>query len=180
MTAIQISYDISPSFKSHRFSRTLPPSLIMANLPIVTGADTPILRSKTKKVPQVTKELLKLLKDMEDTTIAADGLGLAAPQINRTERVCIVRMGKKLTPLINPDITFRSTDTELAEEGCLSLPDVWLQIPRSVSIVVSYLNAKGEQQERMLEGIDARVVQHEVDHLEGKLIVDYPQSGKAL
>lgn len=117
---------------------------------------------------------------MEDTTIAADGLGLAAPQINRSERVCIVRMGKKLTPLINPDITFRSTDTELAEEGCLSLPDVWLQIPRSVSIVVSYLNTKGEQQERMLEGIDARVVQHEVDHLEGKLIVDYPQSGKAL
>lgn len=129
---------------------------------------------------KVTKELLKLLKDMEDTTIAADGLGLAAPQVNHSERVCIVRMGKKLTPLINPDITFRSQDVDFAEEGCLSLPNVWLQIPRSVSIVVSYLDSKGVQQERMLEGMDARVVQHEVDHLEGKLIVDYPQTGKAL
>ncbi len=117
---------------------------------------------------------------MEDTTIAADGLGLAAPQVNHSERVCIVRMGGKLTPLINPEILFRSTDIEFAEEGCLSLPDLWMQVPRSASIVVQYLNAKGESQERMLEGIDARVVQHEVDHLEGKLIVDYPQSGKAL
>lgn len=117
---------------------------------------------------------------MEDTTIAADGLGLAAPQVNHSERVCIVRMGKKLTPLINPEITFSSLDMEYAEEGCLSLPDVWLQVPRSLSIVVSYTDAKGSQQERMLEGMDARVVQHEVDHLEGKLIVDYPQTGKAL
>jgi peptide deformylase len=117
---------------------------------------------------------------MEDTTVAADGLGLAAPQVNRSERVCIVRMGKKLTPLINPEITFRSVDTEEAEEGCLSLPDVWLQIPRSLSIVVSYINTKGEPQDRMLEGMDARIVQHEVDHLEGKLIVDYPQSGARL
>lgn len=145
----------------------------MANLPILTGADTPILRAKTKKVAKVTKEILKLLKDMEDTTIAADGLGLAAPQVNHAERVCIVRMGNKLTPLINPEITFFSLDKDFAEEGCLSLPNVWLQVPRSISIVVTYLNTKGEPQERMLENMDARVVQHEVDHLEGKLIVDY-------
>lgn len=110
---------------------------------------------------------------MEDTTIAADGLGLAAPQVNRTERVCIVRMGNKLTPLINPKITFKSVDVEVAEEGCLSLPNVWLQVPRSASIVVEYLDAKGASQERMLEHLDARVVQHELDHLDGKLIVDY-------
>lgn len=152
----------------------------MANLPIVTGADTPILRTKTKKVTKVTKELLKLLKDMQDTTVAADGLGLAAPQVNHTERVCIVRMGRKLTPLINPEILFRSADIEYAEEGCLSLPDLWMQVPRSVSIVVQYMDIKGAQQERMLEGIDARVVQHEVDHLEGKLIIDYGEHGKPL
>ncbi len=149
----------------------------MAKLSILTGADTPILRSRTKKVPQVTKEILKLLKDMEETTIAADGLGLAAPQVNHTERVCIVRMGKKLTPLINPEILFRSEDKEYAEEGCLSLPDLWLQVPRSISIVLRYTDIKGKTQERMLEHMDARVVQHEVDHLEGKLIVDYPQGG---
>lgn len=123
---------------------------------------------------------MKLLKDMEETTIAADGLGLAAPQVNHSERVCIVRMGKKLTPLINPEIIFRSKDTEEAEEGCLSLPNVWMPVRRSVSIVVTYLNAKGEPQERMLEHMDARVVQHETDHLEGRLIVDYPQSGTVL
>lgn len=142
-------------------------------MPIITGADTPILRTKTKPVAKVTKELLKLLKDMEDTTIAADGLGLAAPQVNRTERVCIVKMGHKLTPLINPKITFQSTDVEVAEEGCLSLPNVWLQVTRAASIVVEYLDAKGNEQQRMLEGLDARVVQHELDHLDGKLIVDY-------
>jgi peptide deformylase len=152
----------------------------MAVLKILTGADTPILRSKTKKVSKVTKDLLKLLKDMEETTVAADGLGLAAPQVNHSERVCIVRIGKKLTPLINPDILFRSEDKEFAEEGCLSLPEVWLQIPRSISIVVQYMDAKGKMQERMLEHMDARVVQHEVDHLEGKLIVDYPQGGAIL
>lgn len=152
----------------------------MAKLPILTGADTPILRSKTKKVAKVTKDILKLLKDMEETTIAADGLGLAAPQVNHAERVCIVRMGEKLTPLINPEILFRSKDIEFAEEGCLSLPDLWLQIPRSISIVLRYTDIKGNDQERMLEHMDARVVQHELDHLEGKLIVDYPQGGKIL
>ena len=152
----------------------------MAALDIVIGPDNPILRAKTKPVPKVTKEILKLLKDMEETTIKADGLGLAAPQVSRTERVCIVKMAGKLTPLINPEITKRSKEMESAEEGCLSLPYVWLQVPRSVSIVVKYLDKKGKEQERILQKLDARVVQHEVDHLEGKLIVDYGQHQKAM
>ncbi len=152
----------------------------MPVLKIVTGADSPILRKKTKKVAKVTKEILKLLKDMQETTVAADGLGLAAPQVNRTERVCIVRMGSKLTPLINPDITYFSPEKESAEEGCLSLPNVWIQVPRSISIVVKYWDTKGKEQERMLKDIDARVVQHEVDHLEGKLILDYDHHPKPM
>ncbi len=152
----------------------------MSVLPIVTGADTPILRSKTKMVPKVTKEIQKLLKDMQETTVAADGLGLAAPQIGRSERVCIVQMGGRLTPLINPEIIRKSEEMEYAEEGCLSLPKVWVQVPRSTSILVRYLDVRGAQQERLLVKMDARVVQHEVDHLEGKLIVDYGPHGKAL
>lgn len=152
----------------------------MSVLPIVTGADTPILRSKTKMVPKVTKEIQKLLKDMQETTVAADGLGLAAPQIGRSERVCIVQMGGRLIPLINPEIVRKSEETEYAEEGCLSLPKIWVQVPRSTSILVRYLDARGAQQERLLVKMDARVVQHEVDHLEGKLIVDYGPHGKAL
>lgn len=152
----------------------------MSVLPIITGADMPILRTKTKPVAKVTKDLQKLLKDMQETTVAADGLGLAAPQIGRTERVCIVHMGNKLVPLVNPVITHRSEELEYAEEGCLSLPGIWLQVPRSTSIRLEYLDARGGKQERMLSALDARVVQHEVDHLEGKLIVDYGPHGKAL
>jgi peptide deformylase len=152
----------------------------VTKLAIITGADTPMLRTKTKPVKQITKEILKLIKDMEQTTVAADGLGLAAPQVDRTERVCIVKMHGKLTPLINPEIIHRSKEQESAEEGCLSLPNVWIQVPRAVEIVVKYLNPKGEEQERKLEHLDARVVQHEVDHLEGILIVDYHKPAKAL
>jgi len=152
----------------------------MSPLPILTGADNPILRSKTKNVPKVTKDILKFLKDMEDTLEKADGLGLAAPQVGSLHRLCLVKLNGKVIPLINPEISSRSADQEYAEEGCLSLPDIWVQVPRPVSIVVKYLNAKGQEQERMLDHIDARIVQHEVDHLEGKLILDYGPHGKPL
>jgi peptide deformylase len=145
----------------------------MAVLPIITGADSPVLRTKTKPVTKVTKEILKLLRDMQETTVKADGLGIAAPQIGQSLRMCIVRINGKLMPMVNPHITHKSVEMEYAEEGCLSLPNIWLQVPRSTSITVQYLDGKGKEQERMLENLDARVVQHEVDHLEGKLIVDY-------
>jgi peptide deformylase len=149
-------------------------------LPIVTGADNPVLRAKNKPVPQVTKEIQKLLKDMDETTRAADGLGLAAPQIGQNIRACIVKVNGRLTPMVNPVITQRSADTEYAEEGCLSLPEVWVQVPRSNWIAVKYLDARGKEQERMLNNLEARIVQHEVDHLDGKLIVDYGGHGKPL
>lgn len=122
---------------------------------------------------KVTKEILKLLKDMEETTKAADGLGLAAPQVGLSLRLCLVKLNGRLTPLINPDITWKSTETDTAEEGCLSLPNLWIDVPRAKSVVVRYIDAKGTPQERKLEAMPARIVQHEVDHLEGKLIVDY-------
>ena len=145
----------------------------MAVLPILTGADNPALRIKTKRVPKITKDLLKLIKDMEATVEKVEGLGLAAPQVGQTHKVCIARLGGKLVPLINPDIIWKSKEQEEGEEGCLSLPGVWLSVPRAVSIVVRYLNAKGEEQERKLQELPARIVQHEVDHLNGVLIVDY-------
>jgi peptide deformylase len=120
----------------------------------------------------------KLLKDMEETAKAADGLGIAAPQIGQSQRLCIVKLNGRFMPMVNPQITKRSPDIEMAEEGCLSLPNVWVQVPRSVSIVITYKDAKGKDQERMLDHIEARIVQHEVDHLEGKLIVDYGEHAK--
>lgn len=141
--------------------------------PIITGQDTPILRSKTKRVPAITKEVKKLLKDMEETTIDADGLGLAAPQIGSDLKVCVARINGRLTPLINPEITWKSKETEVAEEGCLSLPDVWVPVPRAVEIIVKHQTLKGDMKELKLQNMNARVVQHETDHLDGKLIVDY-------
>ncbi len=145
----------------------------MSVLPIVTGKDTPILRRKTEHVPKVTKEIQKLIKDMEETTIANKGAGIAAPQVNRSERICLAMIHKKLTPLINPEITWRSEDMETMEEGCLSLPDLWLHIARPREIIVHFQTGAGRKRELKLSDFNARVVQHEVDHLEGILITDH-------
>ena len=145
----------------------------MAVLPIVIGADTPILRTKTIKLERVTKDILKLIDDMKSTVKKAEGLGIAAPQVSRTERVCLVLMNGKMTPLINPEITWRSEETSIMEEGCLSLPKVAVDVERAVEITLTYLDTEGKAQERRLHDLDARVTQHELDHLEGVLIVDY-------
>jgi peptide deformylase len=145
----------------------------MAILPIVIGPDNPVLRTKTKPVPKVTKDVKQLVKDMIETMKEANGVGLAAPQVDRLERICIAVIGGKIVPLINPVITKKNKEKALDQEGCLSLPNVWLMIPRSTKISLTYTDLKGKKQERQLEDFDARVVQHEVDHLEGVLIVDY-------
>jgi peptide deformylase len=145
----------------------------MAALPIITGADNPILRRKTERVPQVTKKTLKLIKDMRASMKEANGVGLAAPQVAESLRVCLVTMNGKIVPLINPDITWMNAERAYDEEGCLSLPNTWLQIPRATEITLTYTDEKNQPQERRLKDFDARVVQHEVDHLEGVLIVDY-------
>lgn len=149
----------------------------MAILTIVTGKDNAILRAKTKEVQGITKEIKTLVESMKETTIASNGAGIAAPQVNRTERICIAMLQKKLTPLINPEILWRSTDTETMEEGCLSLPNVWIQVTRPREVVVKFLSMTGKERELKLSGFDARVVQHEVDHLEGILIVDHRNVG---
>lgn len=150
----------------------------MPALKILLGADNPVLRTKAKPVEKVTKKILKLIKDMKKTMDAANGVGLAAPQVGESVRVCIGRVNGKDTPLINPEITKKSKETNVDEEGCLSLPNIWLPISRSTEITLTYLDEKGQKQERKLQDFDARVVQHEVDHLDGVLIVDYPQSSQ--
>jgi peptide deformylase len=100
--------------------------------------------------------------------------------VNRSERVCLVKINGRFMPLINPQIIKRGADMETAEEGCLSLPETWVQVPRSISIAVRYLDARGKEQERMLDHMPARIVQHELDHLDGKLIVDYGMHPKPL
>ena len=145
----------------------------MAILPIIIGEKTPILREHARCIEKVTKEITKLIGDLEDTLAHAEGLGLAAPQIGTSLSLCLARIGERITPFINPKITWQSHETDEMEEGCLSLPGIQVTVTRPTNIIVQYSDSKGRQQERSLSGLDARVVQHEVDHLNGILIVDY-------
>lgn len=145
----------------------------MSILPIVIGVDNPMLRTKTKKVLSIDKKLQKLILDMQDTMFEANGIGLAAPQVGQGIRVCIAPIGGKMAALINPEITWKSEKEVVDEEGCLSLPNILLPIPRAKEIVVKYTDQKERPQERKLSDLEARVVQHEVDHLDGVLITDY-------
>jgi len=145
----------------------------MAIARIVTGADQEVLCTKAPKVTSFGKDLKRLIEDLMDTVVHEEGAGLAAVQIGVPLSVCVARIGGIFIPLINPEIIWSSDSAKEGEEGCLSLPKVWLYIPRNTEIIVRYLDEKGKEQERKLAGWDARVVQHEVDHLNGKLIVDY-------
>lgn len=145
----------------------------MSVLPIEKGADNPLLRRKTTKILKITKAVTQLIADMRATVKAEDGMGLAAPQVGHSLRLCLVLIQDKMTPLINPSITWRSEETSTEEEGCLSLPGLTVAVTRPASIILTYRDGKGAAQERKLSAMDARVVQHEIDHLEGRLLVDY-------
>lgn len=152
----------------------------MPVLPIVTGQDTPILRAKAKPVPGLTKQLKKLIKNMKQTLESPEvsGVGLAAPQVNESIQLFIAMIGGpetgKLTAFINPTILHRSAETDVMEEGCLSLPNVkWAKVERPVQITLSYTDENGKPQERQFSEFDARVIQHEYDHLQGVLYIDY-------
>lgn len=146
-------------------------------LPILIGEDQPVLRQKAAAVQSVTGDLRKLAKNMAATMEKAKGLGLAAPQIAVSRRLIIVRLnsGDKselIVPMFNPQILEFSRETEVREEGCLSLPELFLKVKRPVAIKLRFIDMRGETQILKLAGMNARVVQHEVDHLEGILITD--------
>lgn len=152
----------------------------MALLNIVTGEDNPILLKKSKVVSTVDKHILKLIKDMKETLLYDKGLGLAGPQVGENIRLILVALqkgkdvGKDFTiiPMINPEIISFSEDVCLGEEGCLSLPGEYIDVARAKKITVIYLDEKGKECVLVLEDINARIVQHEVDHLEGILITE--------
>lgn len=145
----------------------------MALQPIIIGSTHPILRAKAQRVSSFGKDLRRLVQDLSDTVLHVQGAGLAAPQVGVSLAVCIARVGAEFMPLINPEISWYSQEKMVGEEGCFSLPNVWLLVPRALEIIVRYQDEQGREQERKLTHFDARVVQHEVDHLLGRLIVDY-------
>lgn len=144
------------------------------SLNIETGQDNEILRKKSEPIKQIDKKVLKLLKEMGKSMKEEKGVGLAAPQVGENIRMILVLMNNKnLIPMINPVITIHSEEIEIGEEGCLSLPGIWGNVKRYKEVTIKYQNEKSEKQILKLEGFNARIVQHEVDHLNGVLFIDY-------
>ena len=146
----------------------------MALLPILRYPD-PRLHTHAQAVESVTDDIRQLVADMAETMYEAPGIGLAATQVNVHRRVVVIDVSEDqsaLMALINPEILERSGE-QVCEEGCLSVPGVYEKVARSERVRVRALNAKGEPFELEAEGLLAVCIQHEIDHLDGKVFVEY-------
>jgi len=144
---------------------------------ILTEPD-PILRRKSLEVEAVDKDLQSLMDDMLLTMYSAPGIGLAAIQVGVPKRVIVIdisRENKKKNPIffVNPKITWSSKDYLTYEEGCLSVPGQFAEIDRPDKCHVTFLDYYGEQKKIQVKGLLATCIQHEIDHLEGILFIDY-------
>lgn len=142
----------------------------MAILPIRKLPD-PVLRQKARPVQRVTRRHRRLIEDMKETMYAAPGVGLAANQVGVLERIIVVDPGDQFMALINPEIV-AAEGVDVDVEGCLSIPRVTGYVERAASIRVRALDERGRPVELEAEGYLARIIQHEVDHLDGVLFID--------
>ena len=144
----------------------------------------PLLRQKAKKINIVGDEELKIAKKMKEIMLKAPGVGLAANQIGILKQIVTIffvdQETKKETQytLFNPNIVSYSQEKIIMEEGCLSLPEQFAEIERPQNIVVEYLDENNKQITKEVSGVESRILQHEIDHLSGKLFVDYLSSLK--
>ncbi|HEY2065847.1 MAG TPA: peptide deformylase [Gemmatimonadaceae bacterium] len=132
----------------------------------------PILRQPTTPVPAMTESLQVLIADMFETMHHARGIGLAAPQVGRTERLAVVDVDDNPLVLINPDVVERAGRAK-GEEGCLSIPDIYADVERPKTVTVRALDRHFTPFEIEATDLLARCLQHEIDHLDGKLFIDY-------
>ncbi|MCZ8439912.1 peptide deformylase [Achromobacter xylosoxidans] len=147
----------------------------MALLPILRYPD-PRLHKKAKPVAEVDDRIRQLVRDMAETMYDAPGVGLAATQVDVHERVVVIDVSEEsnqLLVLINPEITWRSDDYKIYEEGCLSVPGIYDEVERASRIHCKALDIDGKPFEFDADGLLAVCVQHELDHLEGKVFVEY-------
>lgn len=147
----------------------------MAILPILCYPD-PRLHKVAKPVAQVDERIQTLVKDMLETMYDAQGIGLAATQIDVHERVIVIDVSEERNEpmaLINPEILWASDETQLGEEGCLSVPGIYDGVERSVEVKVRALDEHGHTRVIDAQGMLAVCIQHEMDHLLGKVFVEY-------
>lgn len=131
----------------------------------------PVIKKKSESLEEVNEEIKKLIEDMAETMYASRGVGLAAVQIGVLKRIIVVNVGEGLIAMVNPEILENEGESQM-EEGCLCLPGVLIDVKRSEKVKVKGLNEKGEEVVVDAEGLLARAFQHEVDHLNGILIID--------
>lgn len=149
----------------------------MSKLSIEIGADNEILRAKSSPIKRIDKSIKKLAKDMMETMVKSNGMGLAAPQVGVNKRLNIVLFNydtdhEMMIPLVNPEIQSFSKEKNSSEEGCLSLPGIYKPVERSNHVRLKFQDLKGNTQILELDDMNARVVQHETDHLDGILFID--------
>lgn len=149
----------------------------MAKRPIVILPD-PILRQVSIPVERVDDELRRLMDDMLETMYAAPGVGLAAIQVGVPRRLLVLDVAGEDEPaqricMVNPEILRLGDERRVCEEGCLSIPDVRIEIERPAELTVRYLDREGQSCELTANGLLATAIQHEIDHLDGKLIIDF-------
>ncbi|HWD58014.1 MAG TPA: peptide deformylase [Stellaceae bacterium] len=149
----------------------------MAVLPIITAPD-PRLKLVARRVDKVDAQTRRLMDDMLETMYGSIGIGLAAPQVGASKRIIVIdvaREGEKARPMriANPEILWRSAETTVANEGCLSLPEQYADVSRAASIKLRYIDHENEIREIDADGLLATCIQHEIDHLDGVLFVDH-------
>lgn len=148
----------------------------MAVSPIVVYGH-PALRGKARAIETIDESVRKLARDMIETMEAAEGIGLAAPQVGETVAMCVVdhgmiEEGEAPRAYLNPVIVEDGSETSTLEEGCLSIPDIREDVTRPEAIRFQYMTLDGVSHEEEIDGMLARVLQHEIDHLNGVLFVD--------
>ena len=149
----------------------------MSNLKIIIAPD-PRLLEVSKPVKEVNNDIKNLLEDMLQVMYRSNGIGLAAPQVGILKRLVVMDCSEKNTkkePLkfVNPEILSLSSDKSEFEEGCLSLPTQYAKVERPSNIEVEYKDENGNKYRKSFSGIEATCLQHEIDHLNGKLFVDH-------
>lgn len=143
-------------------------------LPIEKGENNEILRKKSLPVDKIDDEILDLTKDMIQTMIKNNGVGLSACQISQNLRIFVIdkELVKKQI-FINPEIIKMSKKTETCDEGCLSFPEIFKKIPRAKSLKIKAIDENGKEFKLKVKGLCARAIQHEMEHLDGILLVDH-------
>lgn len=148
----------------------------------------PLLKKRAEEIKEISRDIKTLAEDMVDTMKTNQGVGLAAPQIGESKRIIVVELGEdsqvfnsekaalwrinQAIVFVNPRIIKKSREKEVMEEGCLSFPGRYLKIKRATGVEIEFLNERGEKVKIKTIGMPARIIQHEIDHLDGILIVD--------